>query len=282
MKHIHEDILERFILHRDTMGGQEVRPIEEHLSACPACRERLSFLQSIHDEMDSLSYEDQGKIGEFIGEMFKTATVIPLVPFHAGPSPETAGSKYTTVLAAMTTPQHKYRFHTIATYASQSENTVLRVTHDKKTETLRLSVQSLEMDQGAYSIVSFSELASDFVTDENGSVVVGLNDSLMHTEWNTLKPVLHLKVLEFPVAPQKLLSASNERPLVCISGVDAMTTVQVYVEGEELVIIAETSQYTRALVDFSGRHKVLVHLESGTGRCAMDRSATEIRICLYQ
>lgn len=282
MKHIAENTLEEFVLRPARLDEEAVRSINEHVSQCNACTETLEFLRSVHTDLKSLEYQGHTRIDGFVRSLFRTTNVIPLVPFKPRLDPSAFDERYTTVLAAMTEPDDHRRFRTLGTFASQTENAVLRVTHDREAQKLRLYVQSEDPRASAYSIISAPELSSDFVTDENGHLTIGASESLLKADWSSLKPVLHLRVVEYRMKSAELEAATSDRPLV-IKG-DSKAILKAWVAKGEMLFQVETSgkRFSRAVIEYSDRKRVLVKMEDGSGTCAFDRSGGEILIRLYQ
>lgn len=281
MKHIDENTLERFVLQPGRLDKELVHSIGEHLSQCRTCSETLEFLTSVHSDLNSLDYHNQNRIDGFVRALFRTSNVIPLVPFKPRLDLNAFDGKYTTVLAAMTKPVDQSRFHTLGTFASQTENAVLRVTHDRQAQALRLYVHSEDPRASAYSIISTPELSTDFVTDVHGHLTIAATETLLNADWNSLKPVLHLKVAEYPLSVATLRTATRDHPLVIKS--DPAVVLEAWIINGELVFQVETSGsgFSRAVVEYSIDKKVLVNMVNGTGKCAFDTSVDKVVIRFY-
>jgi hypothetical protein len=279
MNHIAEDILERYLVHPETLREGEERFIEEHLATCSICSEIAAFLRAFHEEFASLRYTEHPRVRKLVDDAFPAGNVIALHPFRYTPDMPSHRPEYTTVLAAMTESATTQRFSPVATYASEQEKAVLRILHDNVEDVFKMYLQTDEPRKREFSMVSFPELPAELVTDNAGHVEFKLPPESQPAAWDALHPVLHIP------AEIAELTADQIQGGVRTIELQGGTLRSVYHDGALELEIQQTRserpRFTHALVKDPDKPGTLVYIGSGRGRCQLDPLPQVLVIRLY-
>jgi hypothetical protein len=106
------------------------------------------------------------------------------------------------VLAAQSGNTETETLRTIATLASEKDKTVVRVLDQKKSDQYQIHVLSNFLEPGDMSILSISEIDTDFVINEKGRLFFKPDDDLENYDWNNASVTLRIpfEKISFSVA----------------------------------------------------------------------------------
>jgi hypothetical protein len=203
MRHIEEQLLEAYVQQPENLPGDLRQSLEAHLAACVACQSIAEFLRAFYADLRESPPAVAPQVQALVEAFFPLHYIIPLHPFQPKLEAISFGDGYTTVLAAMSlaTPR---RFRTVATFAAEPQNTLVRITHDNSTDVFKLYVLADDPRKREWAIVSFPQLAPDFVTDDKGRVAFQLSTHARPENWATLEAVLRLPIAEVHLAFDRL------------------------------------------------------------------------------
>ena len=159
-----------------------------HLSECAMCGEKYEYLVEFYhllsEELEKPAYLGLTKL---VGASKGSETVV-LLPFRGKSSPEEMGlTPGLIVLAAQEKSVPEERFTTIATFASDNPNTLLRVVEDRDAHTLTVFVLSEDGTVGkSNEVVAFDALGHSIraTTNDLGFAQMKSEDGI---DWTTAR-----------------------------------------------------------------------------------------------
>jgi hypothetical protein len=278
LKHLSENIIEQYILKSPDIDLEQNNIIERHLTKCSSCSAVYDLLLSFYKDFNeyiSASSRTQDRLDSFVATQYP---VLPLMPLHV-PGIYPAG--YTTVLAALTPTQDYGRFKTIVTLASEKEQALVRIIHDVETNKYKFYVLTEDLGRKSYAILSFPEIAADFVTDERGQLEIDIKPADSGKSWTFRRGILRLLVAEVELSVTELvqtniLKATKEglySLTVRISHGDFSLTVQALKSYAPLL--------TLAVVDDGTGTVQFMPLRNGNGTCVVSGNLSNIKIRFF-
>lgn len=282
MRHIEEELLEAYVRQQENLSVDVRQSVGAHLTACAACQSIAEYLRTFHADLRESPREVSPKVQAGIEALFPLPHFIPLHPFRPKMETIAFGDGYTTVLAAMS-PETPRRFQTVATFAAEPQNTLVRITHDKVTDVFKLYVLADEPRKREWAIVSFSQLAADFVTDDKGQVAFQLSGQARPENWAALEAVLRLPIADAHPALDRLRQNSSLQSLettagdyvVALSYADKMLTIAVRSMRPQVQVIH------RVVVQTTSGQTFLVTLRDGRGDLNLDALPETLTLRLY-
>lgn len=152
---------------------------DPHLSMCSLCREKLDFLSSLNG---ALLEESQNPLDPRVGALIDRLSgrkILRLHPFVSQPDMSRIGARTdVVVLAAQVGTEKAGRYITVATFAEEQEQVLLRVVHDreKRNYSLYLLTKTPETAHHVRLIISVGgEAQREAVTDDMGVAVLEEN-----------------------------------------------------------------------------------------------------------
>jgi len=279
MNHIEERIVEAYVRHPEDLDSAIRQSVAGHLDDCAACRSIADFLRAFYAELDGLGDEVSPQVDEFVAARFPGARIIPLHPFRPELDQVYAGDGYTVVLAAMSHEPPAPRFQTVATLASVQKDTLLRILRDNVTNTFRLYILSGDRRKREHAIISFPELALDFVADEKGQVTFALAEKAVPEDWEALKSVLRLPICEVCLRAEQL----QQNPLR-LEKADEVIDLAYNHEALTLEVRPcrpEAPVSTLAVMQTAAGQIFFVNLYEGRGACRLDHLPETLTVRFY-
>jgi hypothetical protein len=282
MPHIEERLLEAYARQSEKLPDDARQLVEAHLTACAACRSIAEFLLAFYVDLRESPREAAPQVQRLVEALFPFPYVISLQPFQPKLEAISFGDGYTTVLAAMS-PSLPRRFQTVATFAAEPQNTLVRITHDNVTDVFKLYVLADDPRKREWAIVSFPQLAVDFVTDDKGRVAFQLSAQARPENWAALEAILRLPVAEAhlaldrlqPIVAQQSLETMAADYAVALSYSDKILTIAVrsmklHAQNIKMVVVKTAAGQT-----------FLVTLRDGKGDLHVDALPETLTLHLY-
>ncbi|MGH7451491.1 MAG: zf-HC2 domain-containing protein [bacterium] len=282
MPHIEEQLLEAYARQPEKLPGDARQSVEAHLAACAACQSIAEFLRTFYADLLASPPEVAPQVQALVEALFPLPHIIPLYPFQPKLQAISFGDGYTTVLAAMS-PVTPRRFQTVATFAAEPQNTLVRITYDNVTDVFKLYVLADDPRKRGWAIVSFPQLAADFVTDERGQVAFQLSAQARPENWAALEAVLRLPIAAAHLAVDRLQQNSAPQLLettaadyaVALSYADKTLTIAVRSIKSPAQIIQ------RVVVKTTTGQTFLITLRDGKGDLNLDALPETLTLRLY-
>ncbi len=167
--HLSKETLLQFL--DGSLSGSDAQEVEEHLAICELCRESLAdyeefFAGLAHEEKVPLPSEAE----QWKARLFRQAVAgmnIPLTPLEEAPSAELIKS-----LAAHGEKEITLPVRNLSTFCSEEPEIVLRIMRDMEQGYDYLQLISDDPAFFSHVLVRVPELDQEFLTDENGKVVL--------------------------------------------------------------------------------------------------------------
>jgi hypothetical protein len=282
MNHIEEQLLEAYAWQPEKLPGDARQSVEAHLAACAACQSIAEFLRAFYADLLASPREAAPQVQRLVNALFPLPHIMPLQPFQPKLEAISFGDGYTTVLAAMS-PATPRRFQTVATFAAEPQNTLVRITHDNLTDAFKLYVLADDPRKREWAIVYFPQLAADFVTDDKGQVAFQLSAHARPENWAALEAVLRLPIAEAHPALDRLQQNSAPQSFettaadyaVVLSYADKMLTFAVRSIKPHAQIIQ------RVVVTTTAGQTFLITLHDGKGGLNLDALPETLTLRLY-
>jgi hypothetical protein len=282
MRHTEEQLLEAYAQQRENLPGDIRQLVEAHLAVCAACQSIAEFLRAFYADLRESPPEVAPQMQALVDALFPLPHIIPLQPFQPKLDTISFGDGYTTVLAAMS-PATPRRFKTVATFAAEPQNTLVRITHDNVTDVFKLYVLADDPRKREWAIVSFPQLAADFVTDDKGQVAFQLSAHARPENWAALEAVLRLPIVEthLPLdrfqqssAPQFLETTAADHA-VALSYADKILTIVAHATKPHAQVIQ------RVVVKTAAGQIFLATLRNGKASLNLDALPEALTLRLY-
>jgi hypothetical protein len=281
MKHIAESLIETSVRHSEELDAATSQCIAAHLEVCGACRSIADFLRSFYAELDSPDKEILPQVDERVKVFFPGARLIPLYPFRPVLDKVYAGDEYTVVLAAMSPEPPAPRFQTVATLVSAQKDTLLRILRDNAANAFRLYILAENRRQRENAIISFPELALDFITDEKGQAIFKLAEDAVPADWEAVKSVLRLPIREISLRVEQLqhnaltLDEAATDHIIKIACTDDALTLELLPRRPDAPPIA------LAAIEGTAEQKFLMTLRDGKSSLRLDPLPETLTIRFY-
>jgi hypothetical protein len=282
MRHIEEQLLEAYARQPEKFTGDARQSVETHLAACAACQSIVEFLRAFYADLRESPPEVAPQVLALVEALFPLPHIIPLQPFQPKLEAISFGDGYTTVLAAMS-PAAPRRFQTVATFAAEPQNTLVRITHDNVTDVFKLYVLADDLHKREWAIVSFPKLAADFVTNDKGQVAFQLSAQARPENWAALEAVLRLPVAEAQLDLTRL-QQNAAPPFLETTAADYAVTLS---HADKILAIAVRSMkphaqaIQRVVVQATSGQTFLVALRDGKGDLNFDALTETLTLRLY-
>lgn len=282
MNHIEEQLLDAYARQPENLPGDIRQSVEAHLAACAACRSIAEFLSAFYADLLESPHEAAPQVQALVDALFPLPHVISLQPFQPKLEAISFGDGYTTVLAAMspTTPR---RFQTVATFAAEPQSTLVRIMHDNAADIFKLYVLADDPYKREWAIVSFPQLAADFVTDDKGQVAFQLSAHARPENWAALEAILRLPIAAAHLALDRLQQHSSPQFLetmaadyaIALSYADKTLTIAVRSMKSNSQVIQRVVAKTTTGQTF------LMTLRDGKGDLNLDALPETLTLRLY-
>jgi hypothetical protein len=226
------------------------------------------------------------EVEAFVAQLFPVARIIPLHPLQRQPNAVAYSDRYVMVLAAKTPETALRKFQTVATLISEPHNTLVRIQRNNETQTYTLYVHTDDPRKREWAIVSFPELAADFVTDEKGQVTFQLPNDQIPANWEALKGILRLPVAEFHLSADQLAQIARHHSLSLEETANSDYAMQLSsAQGALRLAVAprhrDAPEMTKAVIKGTEGKVLLIGLHTGKGRFVLDPLPQELTIRLY-
>lgn len=197
MHHSDEHTLEMYVLEPDRFAPEQLAELRSHLQQCSGCRAVEEGLRQFHEELRRAPGSSPDAVPRMMEAILPTPRVIRLHPYHAKPHAGALNSSYTTVLAAMTVKSHAPQLNeTVATLASEPEQTLVRIRREGREHSYRMYVLADDPRKRDCVVVSLPAVG-EFVTDQNGQVSFEIGASDEPVDWGQVEGFLKLPVAVF-------------------------------------------------------------------------------------
>jgi len=197
MHHLDEHTLEMFVLLPDRFAPEQLAEIRAHLHACPGCRAVEAGLRQFHAALREGEGVDPALVRRMMDEILPAPRVIRLHQYRARPDARIVGAKHTTVLAAMSPKPQPHTLHgTVATLASETNQTLVRIRREGREHAYRLYVLADDPRKRDSVLVTLPPLG-EFVTDTNGQVAFELEAANEPIDWGEVEGLLKLPLAMF-------------------------------------------------------------------------------------
>jgi hypothetical protein len=282
MRHIEEQLLDVYAWQPEKLPGDLRQSVETHLAVCVPCQSITEFLRAFYADLRESPCEVAPQVRGLVEALFPPPRVIPLLPFQPKLEAVSFGDGYTTVLAAMS-PAAPRRFQTVATFAAEPQNTLVRITHDNVTDVFKLYVLADDPRKREWAIVSFPQLAADFVTDDKGRVSFQLSGQARPENWAVLEAILRLPIAEVHLALDRL-QQNSAPPFLETTAADYAVSLSY---ADKILTIAVRSMKTQAqviqrvAVQATSGPTFLVTLRDGKGELNLDALSETLTLRLY-
>ncbi len=194
MNHIDEHTIELSIVAPERLHAATLVEIREHLARCPGCRAVEEAQREFYATMVTAGALEKDLLAEVMKKIIPSATTIRLIPFRPRPDMHTLHGRYTTVLAAMTPRTLARGFdETVATLASEPENTLVRIRREGDAHAYRLYVHTEDPHKREVVLISLPDIG-EFVTDDRGQVGFELQPAMEPRDWSQIEGLLRIPV----------------------------------------------------------------------------------------
>lgn len=169
MENISEDHIERYVRFPDTLTAEQKDQITKAITENTELRELADWFKDFYEELDSLTAKEV------------TKSVIPLYPIE---KKENQGNPRHLIFAAMTKAPQKSSMETIATLASEEDQTVARIlrNHDRNEYKVHL-IRNEQPVENERTIFTIEELNMDLVIDQSRHLSFEAGTKLNELDW---------------------------------------------------------------------------------------------------
>jgi len=170
LKTISEEDIERFVRFPDTLTEDERNRIQSAIADNKELRQLADWFAGFYEELDALA------------PTASRNTLIPLRPIGKGQAG--SGAKSPLVLAAMSSSPKVGRVETVATLASEEDQTVARVLRNRKEREYKIHlIRSEQPADDEQTIFTIEDLNMDMVLDRSRHLAVKGNPRLDELDW---------------------------------------------------------------------------------------------------
>jgi hypothetical protein len=170
---------------------------DEHIKVCSVCRERFEFLRSYYDALErELAQSPDNRI-EKLASSLRPSNIIELKPYHAQADVSALGADGVLVLAAQSIADQEGSVITVATYASEQRNTLVRVLHNRDSDAYSLYVLSDDQSLREYVIIAVRDSTQQMHFAATGGDGVAEMKIPSSVEWGKASLVLLTPLASF-------------------------------------------------------------------------------------
>jgi hypothetical protein len=186
-RHLQEREIDLLLLAPEGLDPDRRKEFELHLSACAECRELVSFLRDIYEELKSHADATNNQVEEFISRLRDRERVIKLTPFRFIPDPAEFGDRVMTVLAAQSEWKNEYQYSSVCTLVSKDERALVRILKDNDRQSYRLFLMARDRPASSRATVRFPALGFTVtIQPDSAQADIKLPSEIQEIDWTSI------------------------------------------------------------------------------------------------
>ena len=206
---------------------------DEHLKVCSVCRERYEFLRSYYEALEHELVQGPDHRIERLASRLRQSNIIELKPYHAQADVGALGADGVLVLAAQSITDQAGSVITVATYASEQRNILVRVLHNRDSETYSLYVLSDDQSLREYVLIAVSDSTRQMHFAATGADGVAELKVSTSVEWEQTPLVLFTPLASFNLSRKLSRGGRLRHDPFAVEVTSSTQSVSVVVAGPE-------------------------------------------------